>query len=294
MSVATWFNDFCNNLVISNEKRSSIANRFGLITRRLNIEYYGTESKTQNSRYVGSYGRGTAIKGFSDMDMIFRLPYSVYERFNNHSGNGQSALLQEVRLSIKKTYTTTNIGGDGQVIQVPFDDGITFEVVPVFINKDNQSYTYPDSNNGGSWRTTNPVAEINAISTRDSSCNDNLKRLCKMLRCWKDKWNVPMGGLLIDTFSYKFIDNWEYKDKSYLYYDFMSRDFFKYLSEIDDTKSYFYAVGSNQWIKNRGIFSAKAKKCYNLALEAITKESNGYTVTAKQKWREIYGTKFPI
>jgi hypothetical protein len=60
----------------------------------LNIEYWNWENETAFSRYVGSYGRGTAIRGFSDLDMIFELPASVKSRFNNYLGNGQSALLQ--------------------------------------------------------------------------------------------------------------------------------------------------------------------------------------------------------
>ena len=78
-------------------------------------------------------------------------------------------VLQVVKASIERTYSTTSIRGDGQVILVPFTDGITFEVVPAFINKDD-SYTYPDANNGGRWRVTNPRPEINAIRTRNNTC----------------------------------------------------------------------------------------------------------------------------
>ena len=67
--------------------------------------------------------------------MIFQLPYAVYLQYNNYQGNGQSALLQAVRNSIKKTYSVTKIGADGQVVLVPFSDGIMFEVVPAFSNK---------------------------------------------------------------------------------------------------------------------------------------------------------------
>ncbi|MCV4600250.1 nucleotidyltransferase, partial [Escherichia coli] len=70
----------------------------------------------------------------SDLDMIFQLPYSEYQKYNSYLGNGQSALLQAVKRSIEKTYATTSIRGDGQVILVPFNDGITFEVVPAFLN----------------------------------------------------------------------------------------------------------------------------------------------------------------
>jgi len=292
MSVADNFLTFCSNILISTDKRSSIGNRYGLMIQRLNIDFWDESSKTKNSRYVGSYGRGTAIKGFSDLDMIFILPYGVYKRINDNIGNGQAALLQEVRNSLKKTYNSTHIGADGQVVAINFDDDISFEIVPVFINKDD-SYTYPDSNDGGSWKVTNPVPEIKAVADMDEKCNNNLKRLCKMMRAWKNKWSVPMGGLLIDTLAHSFIKNWGHRDKSYLYYDFISRDFFKYISEQDKDKSYWLAVGSNQRVYRKGLFEAKAKKCYNLSLEAIQCESDEYSYSAKSKWREIYGTKFP-
>jgi len=83
--------------------------------------------------------------------MLFQLPYEVYVKYNSYQYNGQSQLLQEVRNSIRKTYSNSEISADGQVVVVFFSDNIRFEVVPSFINKDN-SYTYPDSNSGGSWK----------------------------------------------------------------------------------------------------------------------------------------------
>jgi len=291
MSVSNWFSDFCSNIKIKNA--DSISRRYKAITRRLNTDFWETNSDTSHSLYVGSYGRNTAIGGFSDLDMIFRLPYSMYEQYDDYNGNGQSALLQAVRTSIKKTYSVTNVGADGQVVLVPFDDGLTFEVVPAFINKNN-SYTYPDSNNGGSWKVTNPSPEIKAIRDRNAYCNGNLVPLCKMMRAWKRKWNVPIGGLLIDTLAYQFIIGWEHKDKSYLYYDFMCRDFFKYVAEQDEDQTFWKAPGSGQYVYGKG-FQYKAKRCYNISLDAIAYETATPKKewSAKQKWREIFGTSFP-
>ncbi len=291
MGVGDWFGTFCDNLTIPIDKRSSISGRYQLITKRLNLDFYNSDSYTLHSFYGGSYGRGTAINGFSDLDMLFVLPYLVYKQYNDYVGNGQSALLQSIRASMQKTYRSSDIGADGQVVSVSFDDGITFEVVPCFLN-DNDSYTYPDSNDGGKWKVTNPKPEIDAIAKGDQDWNGNLKRLGRMMRAWKNNWNVPMGGLLIDTFAHRFLENWENHDKSFVYYDWMSRDFFDFLAKEDDTKSFWYAVGSNQWIRGKGNFSYKAKQCYNLALEAIAKEKD-YPYTAKSKWREIYGTQYP-
>ena len=292
MGLADWFSTFCANIKV--QDGGTISTRYKNITRRLNSNYWTTTSDTAYSLYVGSYGRNTAIQGISDLDMIFQLPYSVYEQYDKYSGNGQSALLNAVKTSIEKTYSTTSIRADGQVILVPFNDGITFEVVPAFINKDD-SFTYPDSNNGGRWRTTNPKPEIEAIRARNAVCNGNLILLCRMMRSWKNKWNVPIGGLLIDTLAYQFIESYTYRDKSYLYYDYFCRDFFKWMAEQDENQEYWKAPGSGQYVYGKGLFQYKANRCYNISLEAIAHEtaSPKQEWSAKQKWRDIFGNSFP-
>ncbi len=292
MGLSNWFSDFCGNLQVKN--KATISTRYKAITRRLNTDYWGTTSDTSHSFYVGSYGRNTAINGASDVDMIFQLPYATYQKYDNYSSNGQSALLQAIRNSISTTYSVTKIGADGQVILVPFNDGIVFELVPGFINNDH-SYTYPNSNGGGSWKTTNPKPEIAAIRARNTLCNNNLVPLCRMMRTWKSTWGVPIKGLLIDTLAYQFIDTWSHKDKSYLYYDFMCRDFFRYMADQSKTQEYWKAPGSGQYVYGKDRFQYRATRCYNIALEAIEHEmaTPKREYSAKKKWREIFGTTFP-
>jgi len=269
---------------------SLISTRYKRITRQLNLDFWGIDNETKNSLYVGSYGRDTDIVT-SDIDMIMILPYSTYEKYNKYLSNGQSALLQEVKNSIAKTYSQTKLGADGQVVQIQFTDGIHFELVPGFTNTDD-SFTFPDSNNGGSWKSTNPKPEIKAIYDLDKETG-NLKNLCRMVRAWKHKHGIPIGGLLIDTFCHRFLKGWEYKAKSFTYYDWMSRDFFKYLSEQNKDQSYWTAVGSGQYIWRKGKFEDSAKKAYDLSLKAIEHQSKNEETSEKSKWREIYGTKFP-
>ena len=269
MGLADWFSSLCSNIRV--QDGGTISNRYRAITHRLNSDFWNTTSETSHSLYVGSYGRNTAIGGFSDLDMVFELPSALYFQYDNHTGNGQSALLQAVRNSMRKTYSSSSIGGDGQVVVVSFQDGITFEVVPVFLNKAG-SYTYPDSNGGGSWKTTNPRPEIEAIRTRNKACNENLIPLCRMMRAWKKKWDVPIGGLLVDTLAYQFINEWEYKDKSYTYYDWMCRDFFSFMKDQDKEQTYWKAPGSGQYVYGKGLFQWKATRCYNISIEAIAHE----------------------
>ena len=291
MSISSKFSTFCSNLRMSQTTVDNISYRYKQITKRLNLDFYSNNSETVHSLYVGSYGRGTAIH-VSDIDMLFILPYSVYSQYNSYKYNGQSALLQAIKNSIVTTYSSTSLGADGQVVKVSFSDGVIFEVVPCFENTDG-SFTFPDSNNGGSWKTTNPKPEISEIREKDALWNKNLRRLCRMARAWKDTWDVPMGGLLIDTLAYNFMKNWSHRDKSYLYYDYMTRDFFEFLKNQDENQSYWLSLGARQYIWRQGKFEYKAKRCYNIALEAMEYENNNCEWSANQKWREIYGTKFP-
>ena len=293
MGLADWFSTFCGNIQVKN--RATISSRYRNITKRLNTDFWSTTSDTAHSLYVGSYGRNTAIHGTSDVDMIFRLPDSAYQQYDAHRGNGQSALLQAVRASVRKTYPTTDIGADGQVVVVFFGDDIRFDLVPAFTNADG-SFTHPDSNSGGSWKKTNPRPEIEAIRSRNAECNGNLIPLCRMMRAWKAKMNVPIGGLLIDTLGYQFIGSWKHRHESYFYYDYMCRDFFAFMADQSKTQEYWKAPGSGQWVyAPKGQFQYKATRAYNLSREAIKHETAvpKQEWSAKQKWREVFGTSFP-
>jgi hypothetical protein len=111
-----------------------------------------------------------------------------------------------------------------------------------------------------------------------------------MARAWKNKHGLGIGGLLIDTLAYNFLqETAEYDEKSFYYYDLLSRDFFKYLSEQED-QDYYYAPGSGQRVRVKKRFQKRAKKAYRLCLEAIEAEGNK---GVNDKWKRVYGRPFP-
>ena len=292
MGVGEWFLSFCGSLRMSAYKRSSLAYRTGRITKAVNLNFRGLDSDTAYRFYVGSLGRNTAIPSVSDADLLVELPAQVYGQYHAHSGNGQSALLTAVRTAIRTTYKTSDVFGDGQVVVVAFDDGVTYEVLPAFFNVAG-GYTFPDSNSGGAWRDCKPKQEMEAFAQRNKECNSNLVELARMVRAWKDNSGVPMNGMLIDTLAYQFIGGWQYRDKSYLYYDFMTRDFFSFLASQNSTQTYWLAPGSGSYVLRKGVFEYKARQAELRAQEAIAHQVAGQDWSAKQKYRVIYGTSFP-
>jgi hypothetical protein len=292
MGVGEWFSDFCSDLCIDADKRSSFSYRTARITRTLNIDFRDTDSDSSNRFYVGSIGRNTAIPSVSDVDLLYVLPFSAWEQYNAHSGNKQSSLLSAVRTAIRKTYKASDVFGDGQVVVVAFDDGVTYEVLPAFLNNED-GYTFPDAKNGGSWRTCKPKQEMAAFEARDQACNANLVELSRMARAWRDQNNVEMNGMLIDTLAYQFIETWQFRDKSYLYYDFMTRDFFGFLAGQNKNQTYWLAPGSGSYVYRKGPFEFKARQAELRAQEALEYLRKNNDWSAKQKYRIIYGTTFP-
>jgi hypothetical protein len=293
MGVGEDFATFKDNYNITTELIGSISYRYKRITKQLNKDFWNTDSDTAHSLYVGSYGRDTAAKGVSDLDVAFELPNALYHQYNAHQVNGQSALLQAVKKSMQNTYPTSEAAGDGQVVLVSFTDDIKFEVLPVFENKDKESFTYPNSNSGGSWKVCNPRAEIAAIKKRSDATNRNLKYLARMMRIWRDYCAVPMKGALIDTLAYQFIENYEHREKSFLYHDYMSRDFLEYLHGQDEKQTVWRAPGSGSHVGRTGVFEHKARSAQLRAIEAIQYAANGHHPSARSKWREIFGPLYP-
>lgn len=204
--------------VIPQDTRSQISLRYRTVTKAINIEFWNSKSDILHSLYVGSYGRNTAIKT-SDIDILIELPNHLFDRYNNLSGNSQSRLLQAVRNALQNAYSRTIIRADGQIVKIAFSDGIYFEIVPAF-EKIDGSYKYPDSNSGGTWRSTNPKAEQEAMALKNTSSNGLLYDTCKHIRFIRDNnfSSYHLSGIVIDSFVYEAIGNWKWSisSKSFL------------------------------------------------------------------------------
>jgi len=287
MSITDMFKALLDNLKVDNEEL--ISSRYGEITASLNKKFRDSESKEANSLKVGSYGRYTGIKGISDLDMLYIMPKGKWDVYKDGK---QSQLLTDVKDAIKSRYSTTDVRVDRLVVTVTYKN-FHVEVQPVFEETDddgNSYFKYPETYYGGSWKVTKPRQEMQEIKALNDKKNKNLRLLCKMARAWRKKHNVNMGGLLIDTLAYNFMKSTsEFDDKSFLYFDTLSRDFFKYLSD-QPNQDYYKAPGSNQNVRVKAKFQKTAEQTHDLCLKAIAAEGKD---TVNDKWKKVYGSHFP-
>lgn len=288
MSLETDFEIFIGNLEPTNISEMEIT--VGEIAKKLNKNYYDLDSDKISHMYiVGSVGRETAIKGVSDLDILFDLPVEVFKRFDAYKEKKQSSLLQEVKNVLKERYPNTDISGDGQVVVINFNK-YTVELVPGFKQSDDR-FKYPDTNNGGSWKYTDPLPEISESKKTAEDTDNNFKYIANMLRAWKNKQGFKFGGLLIDTITYKFLnEKTDYRNIGFDSYLDMTKALFEYIKGLNKDQSYWYALGSNQQVYNcdNGKFITKAEKAYKKIKDLTANSSD-----VNKKLRQVFGTQFP-
>ncbi|WP_313638111.1 nucleotide-binding domain-containing protein [Paenibacillus sp.] len=201
--------------------------------------------------------------------------------------------MQEVKRKIKEIPSVKDaiVRGDGQVVVVDFsEEGYSIEVCPGFERTDG-AFDYPDSNDGGKWKKTDPNPEIDESIAMFKETNEHFKYLAQLLRSWKNNEGFKFCGLLIDTLVYNFLEeNPSHKSTSFNLYLPLMKDLYLYLKNQKEEQKYWYALGSNQHVYNKkGKFIKKAKVVYEKIKDLTETSENVYEV-----FQEVFGLSFPM
>jgi hypothetical protein len=279
------------NLALTDAQKEDARTKRENVTQCLNQTYYQASSGITNILLVGSWGKGTMTRPPRDIDLLFSLPRAVYDRFQQRVGNKQSALLQEVKSVLLRRFSSTDISGDGQVVVIPFSS-YKVEVVPAFSLTSGQ-YLICDTNNGGRYKTIDPNAEITHVQSSNSISNGNTRDLIRMLKCWQEYCSVPIKSFVLELLVVEFLSTWEHRGKSAVYYDWMTRDFFKFLCGKYSWSS-VTVPGIGESIALGDEWQSRAESALARAQKACGYEAEKKTWDAGQEWLKIFGAMMPI
>lgn len=289
IGVTARFRQFDENLKLTPDQVEDGTTKHQGVCSCLNSHYFGGSSDTANGLVVGSWGKGTRVRPPRDVDLMFVLPVAVYKRFQTYVGNKQSALLQEVKGVLQAKYSTTDMRGDGQVVVVRFNT-INVEVVPAFL-LDNGQYWICNTNDGGSYKKADPVAETNQISAADQANNWNVRTLVRMLKAWQRECNVPLKSFHIELLVTEFVQQSPWRLYGYYFYDWLLRDFFKFLQG----KEYAYLIvpGTYELMGIGNDWKSRCDSAYDRAIKACDYEHGDYVNLAGEEWKKIFGDQIP-
>lgn len=290
IAVRERFRQFHGNLALTTlQQTDGHTKRFNVVSC-LNRAYYGRSSDTDNSFFVGSWGKGTAIRPPRDVDIYFLLDVPVYNRFQGHIWNRQSALLQEVKDVLTETFPNTDMRGDGQVVMVNFGS-YNVEVIPAFQLTTQGRYWICDTNDGGSYKETSPWDEVDHLEKVDSANARNLRPLIRMLKAWQAWCSVPIKSFQLELLAAEFIAESPWRLYDWFFFDWIMRDFFAYL--YGRANGTVYVPGTLEPIALGYDWQSRALSAYQRALKACDFEQHNRVAEAGDEWQKIFGLDVP-
>jgi len=289
------FEQFLGEVELKDPERLDAEGKAERIAKSLFAKYYPNQVFTAWSYVkVGSYGKGTATRPPSDLDMLFVLPWDVYTRIEALTGNKQSQLLQEVRRSLLVAFPNTEISADGQAVVAPFQS-YSADIVPAFRFTSGElagQYLIADTTDGGRWRFSNPVAEYNWLRQVDAASAGKATHLIKMLKAWKRECNVEIKSICLEILANVFVTQWEYRHQTIFYYDWMIRDFFAFM--LNYVNGWAQPAGITEQILLGDCWASKCRSAYGRALKACDYERADDGFAASSEWQKIFGSQFHL
>lgn len=241
---------------------------------------------------IGSAAKSTSVRPIGDADGVFRMPAGTYARFDEYAGNGQSALLQEVRGVLAKRYPGTTIRGDGPVVVVGFSSGPNVEIVPGVLVCDGAdnfhvSCEVPVTRDGGSWQSADYGAEYDNVSNTHASTDGQSSRLVRYMKAWRRAQNATMRSIVIELMVLDFMRTWPTDRTGHVYDDWLMRDFLGYV--VDHYYS-TYTLPSGKHIDTGVGWYEDAKQSRE---DAVTACDHGDTSPLYETyWRKVFGRAF--
>jgi hypothetical protein len=260
----------------------------------LTAKYYPAGTSTSDKiTLLGSLAKDTGVRPLADTDVLFRMPPLTYSRFNDYTGNGQSALLQEVREALRSKYPRTNIRGDGPVVVVDFSDLPAVEVVPGVLDSDGSNILYADAwvpvtRNGGDWEKADYGAELRALDSVDGPVDGQLRRLIRYMKGWRHHCDAGIKSIVLELMAIDFMKAWDKTQTSFIYDDWLVRDFLRYM--VNNYTTTYSLPGSGKTIETSLGWYMEARESMKDATSACQYGPDNWL--NQYYWRKVLGDDF--
>lgn len=293
VTVSDRFLNFHKKIILTPTQKKNGNQKRESVVSCLNYKYYRQNSTIENSFLIGSWAKDTAVRPPRDIDIYFLLPIDVFNRFNIYSGNKQSALLQEIKDVLSKSFPNTKMKGDGQVVVVEFES-YKVEVVPAFLLRD-RGYWICNTDNGGSYKLTYPRAETKHIEVLDRSNENILRPLIRMLKIWQAYHSVPIKSFFLELLAADFINQLPSELKKWSFFDYIIYNFFDSLHQIiniSKTNITILVPGTLEEIIIQPEWNSNIRRARNYTHDAYEYEKKEEIIGANVKWKKVFGTNF--
>ena len=231
----------------------------------------------------GSFGHGTSVSGYSDIDYFAVIPAGNLYRSSDYS-------LQKVRDSLLKRFPSTAISVRSPAVVVPFGRTTSerHEITPAYV--DSSIYKIPNRYDG--WMHSAPSNHASWVNQINDLHDKKVKQLIRLVKYW----NYLSGAGIRSFYLEMRVAEYAASENSIIYsYDVKRALNFmlsKNLAAMQDPKGlvgYFHPCSDSQKDAAISRLSTAVVRCEK-ALEA---EAAGRIADAFAWWDKVFFEKFP-
>ena len=306
--VAARFHSFVSQLEPTPNERYAIwkaAMDVGaLLTRRFYRPAFDPSPAVGELVAIGSHGKGTALRGSRTADVMFVLPERLQSQMLASGSEPQPSggtdamlppLVRDIIALLHNRYGAVGASPDGSMTvktDITVDgERISIRILPCFAHS--QSYfvaTRANTRNQEYWSNFDPLAEAKNLDRIDTATGGKARHLIRMLKAWRRTAGAPIPSLAVERLACEFLRVWIYQRRSALFYDWMVRDFFFWLTA--QTGRTLYVPGTHQGLVLGDAWLASAEAAHAAAAEASDLERDNRNDQALVLWRKIFGLAF--
>ena len=294
-----------------------IPRRFSILIERITpgateTSAYSTHLKTvgnaveaaleiNRTERIGSFSRGSAVKGVSDLDLMVVL--SSNERKWGKNITSSTTILNKIREALKYRFNATNIRSSESAVVLSFAGGHrSVDVVPAFFQRPYRGsatgytnypvFTIPDG--AGDWLETSPQIHGAALSHEDQRSGYKLKRVAMLAKYWAAlRTNVKLHSFHTEIL----IASTEISIGARPYAA-MLHDLFKHIADrrgqgIRDPLGISGVIPSSTGHASAERLAEAANAALGHSTRALHAEAEGDTSEAIRQWKLVFAGHFP-
>lgn len=238
---------------------------------------------------IGSFGNGTNVSGYSDVDYLACIP-------TNQLTQTSTASLVKVKNALAKRFPNTGVSINCPAILCPFGEYKSEDteiVVADYIKEVNGFKVYDIADGNDGWMQVSPDAHNAYVRAVDNELKGKLKPLIRFIKAWKFYQNVPISSFYLELRVAKYASNEEC-----IVYGIDIKNVLRILRDNElaamqdpmGVSGYIYPCKTNAFktdaLSKVNTATTRAEKAWEAA-------SNEDIKLAFEWWNKLYNDKFP-
>ncbi len=238
---------------------------------------------------TGSFGNGTSISGYSDVDYMASIP-------GKNLKQNSSSSLSKLQNAFATRFPNTRVRTSCPAVVVPFgtDAKETTEVTPADYSRNGNGfdiYEIPDCSNG--WMEASPDAHNDYVRSVDGKLSYKVKPLIRFIKAWKYYQNVRISSFYLELRVTKYAS-----EESSILYSIDVKHVFALLDSIDlaqirDPMGISGLISPCKTESDLANAKSRVATALSRAIKAREAEDCGDIKEAFNWWDKLFAYRFP-